>query len=191
MISEPHASWFRPGCWRQTALFWLCSIFAVALGTGHPTPLGCHLSHRFVPYFHTCVQGWHAHWPLLECYARGPSHPWEALSAVLSMLLFQLPFLICTGCSQCSFGGQLHEIMYRKCLAQYLAHRPPQTLNDSDHSGYFHFLTWAPSAGSFEMPTRSVPVGASSLPARRPCPTPSCLVASLSSPVKPRLASVP
>ena len=149
MISEPYASWFRPGRWRQTALFWLCSIFAIALGTGHPTPLGCHLSHPFVPYFHTCVQGWHAHWPLLECYARGPRHPWEALSAVLSMLLFQLPFLICTGCSQCSFGGQLHEIMYQKCLTQYLAHRPPQTLNDCDLSSYFHFLTWGPVSWKF------------------------------------------
>lgn len=136
MISEPHASWFRPGLWRQTALFWLCSIFAVALGTGHPTPLGCHLFHPSVPYFHTRIQGWHSHWPLLECCARGPRHPCEALSAVPSMLLFQLPFLIC----QCSSGGQLNEMMYRKCLTQYLAHRPPQTLNDCDHSSYFHFF---------------------------------------------------
>lgn len=30
--------------------------------------------------------------------------------------------------------------MYRKCLTQYLAHRPLQTLNDCDHSGYFHFF---------------------------------------------------
>lgn len=42
--------------------------------------------------------------------------------------------------SQCSFGGQWNEIRYRKCLTQYLAHRPPQTLNDCDHSGYFHFF---------------------------------------------------
>ena len=97
MIPEPRASWFRPGLWRQTALFWLCSIFAVALGTGHPTPLGCHLFHPFVPYFHTCVQGWRLHWPLSECYACGPRHPCEALGTVPSMLLFQLPFLICTG----------------------------------------------------------------------------------------------
>ena len=44
------------------------------------------------------------------------------------------------GTESCSFGGQWHEIRYWKCLTQYLAHRPPQTLNDCDHSGYFHFF---------------------------------------------------
>lgn len=124
--------------------------------------------------------------------ARGPRHPCERSAQCPACCFFPatIPYLY-RASSQCSFGGQLNEIMYRKCLTQYLAHRPLQTLYGCDHSGYFHFFI----SGLIQLEVLRCPLevclsGPSSLPARRLCPIPPCPVPSLSSPAKPRLASV-